>query len=86
MDKKQMIEKVAAGLRRMNTKPDYFLWLLSLSGDYVWDEEQICGITVIYTSSSLTTSESDCPFHPCWKNEKDYILEVSRFKIGFEDY
>ena len=87
MDQKEIIEKVAAGLRRMEKKPDYLLFLkFHVKDETVWDNEEICGIKVIHTDEVLhSNDEKDVPFFPCWKNEGDYSMNTYRFRRGYEE-
>jgi len=82
-----MIEKVAAGLRRMGKKPDYLLFFkLYRNDESVWDNEEICGIKVIHTDEWLSRNDDkDCPFYPCWKQEGEYSNEVYDFRRGYDE-
>lgn len=70
---KQVVEKVAAGLRCMNEKPDYFVFIPN--GAWTWDLSEILGIPVIHCRWQFLNfrpySDIDCPFLPCWREEKE---------------
>jgi len=87
MDRREIIEKVAAGLRRMEKKPDYLLFLkFHTKDDYVYDNEEICGIKVIHTDEwLLRNDDKDCPFYPCWNQEGDYSNEAYTFRRGYDE-
>lgn len=88
MDFKKIIENVARGLRRMDVKPDYFIFIEQ--EEWTWDEDDICGIPVIhaveitsYYDSSMTES---CPFIPCWKKEQSNIMRHNNsFHRGWDE-
>jgi hypothetical protein len=72
MEKKQIIEKVAAGLRSMTTPPDYFV--IIENEDVYWDEDTICNIPVLHTGCYAISfhpwSDTECPFIPMWKKNE----------------
>lgn len=79
MDKKRLIEKVAAGIRRCKTAPDYLIWIDNK--EWIWDEKTILGIPVLVVANNVKFSpygDSDLNFIPCWQD-----LSVS-YKYDFE--
>ena len=77
------IEKVAAGLRNMKTKPDAFL-VVEQEG-WCWDKGKILGIPVYHTEFVYNNmTDSDIRFIPLWNSEGDYIIERKRFNDGYE--
>ena len=89
MTKKQFIEAVASGLRKMNCTPDYLLIIAERFNDWEWDKKTLCGIEVIksYVSVNAGHSSHDYPIIPCFKDasEKDIFMLVNYFQRGFED-
>ena len=68
MNRQKIIEKVAAGLRRMVTPPTGLVFIDN--SDYGWDDETICGLPVYHVSDIITFrpwGDEDCPFLPFWK-------------------
>jgi len=87
MNQKKIIERVAAGLRRMGKKPDYLLFLkFHIKDESVYDNEKICGIKVIHTDECLSRNdERDCPFYPLWDSEGNYDMDVYYFRRGYDE-
>ena len=86
METKDIIEKVAAGLRRMKNKPDYLLFMQFHAQDWVWDFETICGIPVLYTDEFLHRDDDrDCPFEPCFLKQRAYMSDIYDFRRGYEE-
>jgi len=82
MDKYEVIEKIAAGLRQLDNKPDY---LLCICDDGWIDQPTICDIPVIYTmemSDSLYAAH-DCDFIPCWIDPSVDFNQVYDFIRGY---
>jgi len=80
-----IIEKIAAGLRRMGKPPDYFVFI---GTEEDWDRSVVCGISVIYCPYQFLMfrpySDEDCPFIPCWKNtEQKNEYDVYKFGKGY---
>jgi len=90
MDRNIIIDKVAAGLRRMETPPDCFVFLSSGDEDedekWTWDEETILGIPVLHCSFQFLKfrpySDTDCPFLPVYKM-KGHKDETYHFARGY---
>ena len=67
MEKREIIERIASGLRKMKNAPDF---LLCLDDDF--DDEPLCGIPLIFTSqldvvlSAQSSVSKDCLFLPVW--------------------
>ena len=89
MTKREFIEAVASGLRKMNYTPDYLLIISDRFNDWEWDEETLCGIQVIKSYVSVNTGHSgnDYPVIPCFTDvsEKDIFMLVNYFQQGFEN-
>ncbi len=86
--RKEIVERVAAGLRKMGKKPDGLLFMSYYTNggaDWVWDEETICGIPVYHTDSFLHRGDNDCPFEPFFKEQKDYTMQIAWFRRGWEE-
>jgi hypothetical protein len=83
---REIIERVAAGLRKMDIAPDYFLCL-----DECMDEGELLGIPLIFASPLLIhTSVEDsltveCPYIPVYKDRKDHSMDVHYFFDGYEE-
>jgi len=76
------IEKVAAGVRMMQHKPNAFLFCES--DEYTWDEPTILGIPVFhspYVFNSLT--DENVPFIPLWGAAGEYSGSRRQFNDGF---
>lgn len=81
---KALIEAVASGLRRMDSKPDALLFFNEYSPAIYWDLPNICAIEVFHTdlpASSMMYSYS-CPFYPIFKGK---MYSGNDFIKGFED-
>lgn len=89
MTKREFIEAVASGLRKMNYTPYYLLIIAERFNDWEWDEDTLCGIQVIKSYVSVNSGHSghDYPVIPCFKDvsEKDIFMLVNYFQRGFED-
>lgn len=87
--KKQFIEAVASGLRKMEYTPDYLLIIADRFNDCEWDEKTLCGIPVIKSYVSVNSGHNghDYPVIPCFTDvsEKDIFVLVNYFQRGFED-
>ena len=83
MTQKQWIEKIAAGLRNMDNKPNYLLL-----NDPPYTFENICGIDTITTSLGITSGYDGDSFNvfPCWINDGDYSREIYLFQKGFTNH
>jgi hypothetical protein len=89
MTKREFVEAVASGLRKMNYTPDYLLIIPDRFNEWEWDEETLCGIQVIksYVSVNIGHSGNDYSVIPCFTDvsEKDIFMLVNYFQRGFED-
>uniref|UniRef100_A0A6H1ZSG0 Uncharacterized protein n=2 Tax=viral metagenome TaxID=1070528 RepID=A0A6H1ZSG0_9ZZZZ len=84
MDKNKIIKSVAGGLRRMDTKPDYFLFCGE--DEWCWDEEKILEIPVLHSYCVRNTmTDADVPFIPLWNVEKDHMMDRADFNRGYEE-
>ena len=83
MTQNQWIEKIAAGLRKMDKKPNYLLL-----NDPPYTFENICDIDTITTSLGATSGYDGDSFtvFPCWTNDGDYSREVYLFQRGYTEY
>ena len=86
-----ILNRVAAGLRRMDKKPDALLFLQSeVSQDFTWDEELCCGISVYHSelvsNMRASTMATDAIFVPIFKiNHERNRMEVINFNRGFDE-
>jgi hypothetical protein len=83
---RELIERVAAGLRRMDNKPDFLLYLK----DDV-DLERICDIQLLFGDGLLVhlsgdADNADCYFLPIWKDNKNHFMDTFHFFKGYEEY
>ena len=80
-------EKVASGLRRMGSSPDFLLFC-DADSDWVWDKENILGIPVLHSDfMENRTTDWDVPFIPLWRrpiNNKN-VLDRKRFNDGYKE-
>ena len=75
-------EAVAAGLRRMKTPPDAFIYC----GDEMFGKKLILGIPVLHSALVTNTfADNDNPFIPLWFDEGEYILQRQAFERGYND-
>jgi hypothetical protein len=78
-------EKIAAGLRRCKTPPDYLVFICR--NETVFDESSILGIPVIFANCNVVHSpwgDSDLPFIPCWVKEKNCVESIN-FERGYNE-
>ena len=80
---RNLVEHVAAGLRCMKTRPDFFL---VFDPDFPCDSGQVCGIKVLYGNNIYTASSADLPITPVWLGPIFYNPDVKRFEEGWEGY
>jgi hypothetical protein len=84
MNKRRIIERVAAGLRRCKTTPDYLIWIDNK--EWIWDEPKILDIPVIVVATNVQYTplgDSDLNFIPAWKDLSiNYHYEFER---GYEN-
>lgn len=83
-----IIECTAAGLRKMGVRPDYLVCLdyESLSEDWIFDLDSICGIPVIHFSGYIEWkpySDTNCPILPCWCDIEDHTRDCYNFGRGY---
>lgn len=87
MENRKIIDKVVAGLCKMDIKPDYFLFLPFYEDEWIWDEDEILQIPVIHTDEWLIRNDDkDCPFYPCWKHKGEYSEQVTYFRNAYSEY
>lgn len=84
-----MIERVAAGLRKMNNTPDYMLYVdgKNESGD-TWDADTICGIPVLHSWINVNSGYDgdDYFFHPIFNKERtETQMDIYYFQKGFKE-
>ena len=87
MNKRDIIERVASGLRKMDIKPDMFVYN---NTDDTWDDDDICGIPVMNSSNFKLYAEGsltyECNFLPTWK--RDYLTmwkDLDYFYKGYDE-
>ena len=90
MNRQEIIERVASGLRRMKTTPDALLF--SDYYDVFWDEPEILGIRVynvdccIYWDFNNSITEPSCPFMPVFSDVNCKPFNSNYFFKGWEEY
>ena len=87
MERKEIIERVAAGLRKMDTKPDFLLFIDNKT-DFTWDEDTICGVPVLHTILAVNNDYDgdDFFFHPAFNNESVKMeMQIRYFQKGFNN-
>jgi hypothetical protein len=87
MNRREVIERVASGLRNMQEVPIAFLYLNI--DDQVWDEPEILGIPVYYSDFNIQSGlngglSTPCRFVPLWGSERDFCLQIKAFFQGWE--
>ena len=82
---RDMVQTVAAGVRRMNNPPDAFLY--TKDDEFCFDQEKICGFPVYHTALVMNNmTEDEVPFIPLWKEDGDYITDRARFNKAYLEY
>ena len=85
MEMREIFGKVAAGLRRMDNKPDFLLFIVQ--EEWVWDTEKICNIPVYHCSYPYINfkpySDTECPFIPCWFKPVPTNGDLYNFARGY---
>ncbi len=84
----EIIEKVAAGLRRMTLQPMAFVFIEN--GEWTWDDDEICGITVYHTGYCVQFrphGDEDCPFIPIFSDDSsvDGGYQIHQFARGYSE-
>jgi len=86
MERIEIIEKVAAGLRKMDITPDYILFDNESLQTIVWGEDTICGIPVLHTylvRPNRGYSDHYYPFQPLFKKDIDLQNQTYLFQRGY---
>ena len=91
MEKKEMINRVAEGLKRMKREPDAFLFLQSYANGYTWDREKICGFPVYHcellSNQRADSMGCDATFMPIFLKEYTSCFQDTwAFCQGFEEF
>ena len=82
MKRKEIIEEVARGLRRMDRKPDFFLYF-NIDEKFYWDEDEILGIPILRTFGIYQgNGENELMFYPLFTtiSEDDAIKNCSYYR------
>jgi len=82
---KHIIEKIAAGLRKVGKNPDYILVdMTNLYGINI-SEREICGIPLIQIclTGFSQTDDKDCPFIPVYKDIDE--MDIFHFRRGYDE-
>lgn len=87
MNRHELTERTAAGLRRMNYEPFAFLATESCT-DEIGDWDEICGIPVFF-SALIHNNYTDAvcgevPLIPIFNTRDKKLIERRRFDEGFE--
>ena len=86
---REIIERIAAGLRAMKMKPDAFVFIDAMSADdMTWDERMVCGLPVFHGQGFLPphygSESTDCPFVPVWHEaQRDSLVASKQFVSGY---
>ncbi len=84
MNNKELIERIAAGLRQIKTPPDFFLFIENHS---LLELNMICGIPILFSCFINKKYLYDqIPVLPMWKKEKNYSIIMKEFRKGFLEY
>jgi len=88
MNKKEIIEKVAAGLRKMDIKPVAFIFN-DYCQDWTYDDNEILGFPIFH-SCFISLYESsivdECPFLPLFDKEFSNInYQINLFTKGYDE-
>jgi len=85
MKRQEIIDRVAAGLRRMERKPDALIFIDMF--DWVWDEKEILEVPVYHTIKEEWkdyTEFNSIPFIPLWGGEEvDRLALRGLFNLGY---
>lgn len=89
MNKHELTERTAAGLRRMTYAPDAFLATESCTGE-IGDGDEICGIPVFF-SALIHNNYTDAvcgeiPLIPIFNTRNKKLIERRSFDEGFESF
>ena len=83
MLERNLVERAAAGLRCMKSRPDFFL---VFDPDFPCDFGEVCGIKVVHGNNIYTASSADLLIVPVWLGPLVYNPDVKRFEEGWEGY
>ncbi len=88
MTKREMINRVAAGIRSCNEPPDYFIFVDNEAVE--WNDECICNIPVLYSSYKIRHMDNhnvthESLFIPVWKDIMNVEEDVNYFE-GYDNY
>jgi ribosomal protein S2 len=84
MEIERQINKVLAGIRAMNHKPDALLFIDST--DQTYDEDYLSDIPVFHTEYIHTDNETESSFIPIWKHEYEGMwADIIKFYRTFEE-
>ena len=83
MTQDEWIQRIEAGLRKMDIKPDFLLL-----NDPLYTFKTICDIKTITTSLGVTSGYDGDSFDvfPCWNDDGDYRQEVYSFQRGYTGF
>lgn len=83
-----IVEKIAAGLRRVDKTPDMILVDVSLANglnksDVI--EDTVCGIPLVRVdlTSFSETDDRECPFIPVYKDTDE--MDIYHFRRGYDE-
>jgi len=84
--KDYLLNKVAAGLRRMTVTPDALLFFDK--EDLFYDRKSICNIPIYRTCFIYQgNGQEELSFYPLFNDPSfDSIIEVTNFRKGYEEF
>ena len=87
MNNSIILSRVAVGLNKMSSPPDYLLFNDGSGLDWTWDEDTICGIDVLHINITPWSAYGGeiCPFIPAWFGEhaKEHDMDTQKFSRGY---
>ena len=78
---REVVNRVAAGLRAMVADAEGLLFLDGLS-DWTWDRDEIVGLPVYHVEGVIHQMDTDCLFAPIGVG----LENVARFVRGYEEW
>ena len=80
--KREVVNRVAAGLRAMAEDAEGLLFLDGLSADWTWDRDEIVGLPVYHVEGVMHQMDTEVLFVPIGVGAED----VARFVRGYEEW
>ena len=90
MEMQDFISRTAAGLRRMDAKPDILLIIADSFENWEYDLHALCGIPIVKTkvSANYGYADEEYPIIPCFFSlpESQISYQVALFQRGYLEY